>query len=966
MGDTTTENVIVKVDVQGEEPLITKMSNLKAVMVGLREEQLAMNRSFKAGHVDRKELADDFVRTELMLKNTTKEFNNLKNASNAAKGTLKEVDTAVKETNTGFLSFSTILKSVGTYMAAQFSVQAFITGIKDAIGIVSGFEHQMNVVKALTMEDESAFSILEDQALSMAKSTIYSAQEIAKLMEIYSKLGFSAQEITKVTAATLELAQATGEDLSKSATIAGSTLRGFNLDAAEMQRVVDVMSNSFNKSALDLDSFGEAMKYVAPVANNANISLEVTAKMLEILSNAGIRGSMAGTSLRKMITDLAHGDINVFIEKLKTMSTNGYTTAQALDEVGRTAQTTAIVISNHTEEVIAAYEATEDLSGSTAKLAKVMSDDLAGDWERFKRSIENWILDSKGPLSTALRTLTQEASAFFNVLGADNLNITEKFAFLITGNNKLGASVDSVRQKEIDTEKVRKANFIEQKARAIITQNKIEEYTWSIHDTADKEAVLAEIKRQQDEQAIQDAKDKDAAIKESAKVRQAEEERLIELEKQYKVDFKVWEKQQNEIEKTEKETARIAKIAQDDKDWHDKIAAEHAHAEELNAMTMEGVQFEEDAKEQVATTEEAIRLSNKAKRKADLEDWKDNWMQYAGIILNAAGDFEKKLTDAKLAQYEIQKNALDAKLNDETKKLNTVFDNDKLALDKKLKDGIISQAEYDQKLEDLRKDNADKLKTFQATQASERYELKKKEFEVLKKSQISQAAIIGAQSAISAFASLAVIPGIGVALGLAAASAALTFTALQIANIKKTEFDGGEAPSSGGPNIGASTTTGGYGTQGSGTGTDGQQHDYYENYGEQGGQMRKFKGGGWFTIGGRRHSAGGTKFYGEDGSRFEAESDEGLFILKREAHKDFLKEQSSRNMRFGGRSWQSGGVSHAAAGGSISGGGLSPEVLAQAMRSVLSSLPRPVVFVSDINEGQNTVEVVEGKSTLLD
>lgn len=44
-----------------------------------------------------------------------------------------------------------------------------------------------------------------------------------------------------------------------------------------------------------------------------------------------------------------------------------------------------------------------------------------------------------------------------------------------------------------------------------------------------------------------------------------------------------------------------------------------------------------------------------------------------------------------------------------------------------------------------------------------------------------------------------------------------------------------------------------------------------------------FEQGGEFEIGGRRHSQGGTKFYGEDGSSFEAEQGEKLFILNRNA-----------------------------------------------------------------------------------
>lgn len=49
----------------------------------------------------------------------------------------------------------------------------------------------------------------------------------------------------------------------------------------------------------------------------------------------------------------------------------------------------------------------------------------------------------------------------------------------------------------------------------------------------------------------------------------------------------------------------------------------------------------------------------------------------------------------------------------------------------------------------------------------------------------------------------------------------------------------------------------------------------------------KFEDGGGIEIGGNRHSAGGTKFVGSDGTRFEAENGEKLFILNRNASKEF-------------------------------------------------------------------------------
>lgn len=61
------------------------------------------------------------------------------------------------------------------------------------------------------------------------------------------------------------------------------------------------------------------------------------------------------------------------------------------------------------------------------------------------------------------------------------------------------------------------------------------------------------------------------------------------------------------------------------------------------------------------------------------------------------------------------------------------------------------------------------------------------------------------------------------------------------------------------------------------------------------------KGG---IIGGRSHSMGGTKFYGDDGSKFEAEKGEAMFVLNKNAT-DQITALSLINENHGGRSFKS-------------------------------------------------------------
>ena len=236
----------------------------------------------------------------------------------------------------------TSITMVGTAMKSLLAnpivlAAAAIVGLGTAIvGLVKNgmeFNQEMTKVRAVSQATTEEYKLLKQSAIDLGASTMKTASEVATLQLELAKMGFTVPEILDAQAAIIQLSQATGEDLAKSAEIAASTVRAFGLNANETQRVVDIMAMSMNKSALSLDSFGEAMKYVAPNAKAANVSIEDTAAMMAILADNGIKGSMAGTSLRKIMTDLAGtgGDLT---QKLSELSKENLTLADASDEVG--------------------------------------------------------------------------------------------------------------------------------------------------------------------------------------------------------------------------------------------------------------------------------------------------------------------------------------------------------------------------------------------------------------------------------------------------------------------------------------------------------------------------------------------------------------------------------------------------------------------------------------------------------
>jgi hypothetical protein len=174
-----------------------------------------------------------------------------------------EFNRNLKQSETQFQRFTGAITKVGGLLGGAFGGVAVFQGLKAGIGIMANFEHTMSEVKAITGATGNELESLEKDAKKLGASTKFTATQVGQLQIAYGRLGFTTSEILDATKATLDLAAATGEDLAKSADVAGSTVRGFGLDASETLRVVDVMASSFNKTALGLDNFTESMKYVA-------------------------------------------------------------------------------------------------------------------------------------------------------------------------------------------------------------------------------------------------------------------------------------------------------------------------------------------------------------------------------------------------------------------------------------------------------------------------------------------------------------------------------------------------------------------------------------------------------------------------------------------------------------------------------------------------------------------------------
>lgn len=172
------------------------------------------------------------------------------------------------------------------------------------VSTAAGFEDQMAKVGAVSRASAEDMVILEAKARELGATTQFSAAQVAQAEQYLAMAGFKAHENVAALPGVLNLAAATATDLGRAADISSDILGAFGMKAEEMGRVADALALTCSTANTDMEKLGDTMKYVAPVARMAGMSLEETAAMAGMLGNVGIKGSQAGTTLKAMLNKL--------------------------------------------------------------------------------------------------------------------------------------------------------------------------------------------------------------------------------------------------------------------------------------------------------------------------------------------------------------------------------------------------------------------------------------------------------------------------------------------------------------------------------------------------------------------------------------------------------------------------------------------------------------------------------------
>ena len=322
------------------------------------------------------------------------------------------------------------------------AIQGASLGMVAAFGLAAlaaaRFDKSMSEVRAVTNASARDMARLKQAALDAGEATTYSATQAAKAEAELARAGISTADIVGgALKGSLDLAASGQLELAEAAIISAQAMNSFGLGGKDVSHIADVISAGAGKSATNVHDMGQAFRQTALVSNQTGLSLEQTVGTLSLFAQKALVGSDAGTSLKVMLQRLTpqSKEAAATMQKLGFSAYDGqgnfvglsemaqrlHTSFSSLTPEARNAAMGVIFGSDAVRAATILYQAggkgvdtwtkAVNDSGYATRVAATMTDNLSGDLERLKGSLETALISSGSAANGVLREMAQAITA---------------------------------------------------------------------------------------------------------------------------------------------------------------------------------------------------------------------------------------------------------------------------------------------------------------------------------------------------------------------------------------------------------------------------------------------------------------------------------------------------------------------------------------------------------------------------
>ena len=319
-----------------------------------------------------------------------------------------------------------------------------LTGLAGStVGKQAGFEKSLSNVQALSNATTEELDLMRTAARQAGETTEHFARSGADAMGFLAMAGQNTSQILRSLPATLNLASAGQIDLARAADISTNIMGQYGKTAAQTGEIVDKLAFTQSRFNTNIYEIADAQNYFGPTAKALNVALSESLATIGILSNRGLKGSLAtralGTSMVRLakptrqardvmekynltffdaqgnfmgmanMVEMLQKRIGHLNPKQKQAALAAVFQAEAIQELN-------ILLSAGADKIRAYTEELDHSQGAARRMANTKLLNLAGDWTKLQSASESYAISLGSELDPTLRRITRISTMFVRSL----------------------------------------------------------------------------------------------------------------------------------------------------------------------------------------------------------------------------------------------------------------------------------------------------------------------------------------------------------------------------------------------------------------------------------------------------------------------------------------------------------------------------------------------------------------------
>lgn len=255
--------------------------------------------------------------------------NQAREASSVIRGLHRDAKNAVQANLTAVQAYTNMFGGIASNI---------VSSLATTITTGADFIDMMTSVGAISGATNEQMSGLSETAQTLGLRTMFMSRDIASGMKYLAMAGNDANQIQEMISGAAMMANATGMELGGkggTADLLTNIMRTFGLEGERAATLVgDQLTKAAMASNMSMTDLAESIKYSAASMVTLRQQLPQVAAMIGTLGNAGIQGSMAGTSIRNMADYLTQSITNPNFKGAKALARLGLSKKDFVDATG--------------------------------------------------------------------------------------------------------------------------------------------------------------------------------------------------------------------------------------------------------------------------------------------------------------------------------------------------------------------------------------------------------------------------------------------------------------------------------------------------------------------------------------------------------------------------------------------------------------------------------------------------------